>query len=211
MFNLVKTKIKIIMKKLLDSKPVAFILSHKAWGLLCISIIIIGLAALFAYHNLPNSFFEQDEWVSFERYIYAKQTGALSYIVHLFIPTFTNSHFTPLTSFFSFFNFLLLRINFEIYAYESIALHTLNAILVFIFFTLLTKKRSTALLGALFFTICAASYQAVTWMGTYIGTQVCTFFGLLSLITFLKYLSNKEKRFLYITLGLFIVDLLFKE
>ena len=102
-------------------------------------------------------------------------------------------------------------LNSSLYFVVSIILHIMVSITIYFFILMLVKKRLAAFLGSLFFALNSSHHQAITWIGTFEGTQLATLFGLLSLITILFYFKKGKKKFFYISLSLILIALLFKE
>lgn len=165
---------------------------------------VIFLIIIFGYWNLPNGFFEQDEWHSFGNYILLQSLSIIDFIKTVLINgPFT--HFTPLSLLtkMTFFNFFKLNANF--YFLISLFFHFLISIQVFVLITNLTKSKLKAFIGLLFFAVNASHFQAVTWLGTFEGVELSTFFGLLALN---KYLTNQNKIQIAFCI---LISLLFKE
>lgn len=121
-------------------------------------------------------------------------------------------HFGPLTTLFFLSQFLLFGLHFASYAYLSMFLQIINSLLVYFFVTRLTKEKIVGLLAGILFATWYISHQAVTWIAAYPGTQGATLFLLLSLIFFLKYQNEKNKRkYYYLSLGMLLISLGFKE
>ena len=166
--------------------------------------IIYLFFAFLAFGNLPNTFFQQDEWVILGNYIYW-QEAHLNWLQRLF--TYGQyTHLIPLSNIYSFVQFQLFQMQFYQYAISSIVFHFANSLLVFYFSNLLLKKKIPAFLAGYFFLINSISHQATTWIATASGTQGAVFFLLLCLIFFTKYLvdNSGRRKHLYISL-LFLV------
>lgn len=176
--------------------------------------VLIFLASLvaFVYRRLPLTFFQQDEWHSLGAYIAVRLEGNFSaWFSYLTSGSFFG-HFNPLVEFFNIVQFTLFGLNFAPYAYLSIFFHFINSLLVYFFVTRLTKNKVVGFLTGILFSTWGASYQAVTWIGTYAGTLGATLFLLLSLIFFLKYQDkNKLRKYYYLSLGMLLISLGFKE
>ena len=172
--------------------------------------LILFLIVILAYWNLPKTFFQQDEWLSFGKMIFYETTGGVGNV--LLVPfLFGKGHFTPLSYYQLYLEFKLFGLSFEPYVYVSIVTHIVNSLLLFYFVYLLLKNKFLAFCSALFFAVESISSQAVTWIGASPNTQGTVLFLLLSLIFIFKYLQNNQKRSYYIALVFFFVGLLFKE
>ncbi len=88
--------------------------------------------------------------------------------------------------------------------------HLLNSILVF-FLTIriFPNKSGAAFLVALLFAIHPMHIESVAWISSR-KDLIYTFFYLISLITYLEYLKNKQKKYLLITFGTAAISLLSK-
>lgn len=183
--------------------------TFKAHFLFC-SIIIFAI--LYTYWSLPQTYFQQDEWSSFGKRIYELSFSKFSFIAQFFSRGGLLGHITPLTSIFFLLQFIFWGLHFAPYAYLSMSFHAISSLLVYSFVVQLTKERIIGLLAGLFFATSYISHQAVTWIGTYPGTQGATLFLLLSLIFFLKYQDEKNRRkHYYLSLGMLLISLFFKE
>jgi len=174
--------------------------------ILCVYI----LTGFIVFQRLPFTFFQQDEWVLFGNFIYWDKAG-LSWFERLF--TYEHyGHLIPLSDFFSYWRFNLFKLHFLGYGIFSISIHIINAYLVYIFARSLLKNNMIAFISALLFLTSSTTHQTITWTVTTMGTAGSTFFVILSLIFFIKYVKEKERlRFLLLSLVLFLVALGFKE
>jgi Flp pilus assembly protein TadD len=92
----------------------------------------------------------------------------------------------------------------------NLEFHLLNIILVYQFFCKLTHNSNISLVISLVFAIHPMNVEAVTWISAR-STGMYSFFYLLSLISYLRYLeSENKKRYLVLTLGCFLLSLLSK-
>lgn len=178
-------------------------------------VILLGFIIaliIFAYWELPNTFFQQDEWQGFAENIYYQSLGVAGIFNH-FLPSDAISHFNPLSVLFGIIEFLLLYINFNLYAWQSIIVHILNACLVYYFVYNFLKSRKIAFIAALFFGVNSIPSQAVTWVATVSSYEIPTAFVILSLIFFNKFIVQKEhkKRNLLSSLTTLFISLLFHE
>ncbi len=96
------------------------------------------------------------------------------------------------------------------YILVNILLHVLNTVLVFYFVYMLSMRRiEVALLVALLFGVHPMHVESVSWISER-KDVLYTFFFMGGLITYLRYLDNKEMKFLLYTLGLFVLSVLSK-
>lgn len=173
-------------------------------------LFLILVLIAFTYRDFPNTFFQQDEWSTFGRFIYRQSVGFNEALGEfLFVPGM--AHFTPLTSLVHQWQFKLWGLNFAGYAYFSLFLHFLNSLLVFYFAWLLFQKKGLALISALLFSVNSISHQAVIWISASVGTQGSSFFLLLSLILLIHSFREKKNSFFIFSLVALSISLLFKE
>lgn len=175
--------------------------------------IIVAYLVLFAYWDLPKTFFQQDEWWTFGLYNRREGLGGLLFIFKDMILTSGKVHFTPFSELGFYLEYKLFGLDFPPYTFVSIFMHIINAALVYTFIKQVVKNKFIALLSCVFFAINSISHQAVSWVATSVNTEGMTFFTLLSLIFFMRYLQNKMKhqKFLFFSFFFIIVALLFKE
>jgi len=172
--------------------------------------LVIACAILYTYWALPRTYFQQDEWHSFGGCMHLLSLSKAVVFTNLFKGSLLG-HFTPLATLFFLFQFVLFGVNFAPYAYLIIFLHAINSLLVYFFVVRLTKERMIGLLTGILFATWYISHQAVTWISAY-SAQGAAFFLLLSLIFFLKYQNEKNRRkYYYLSLGMLLVSLGFKE
>lgn len=172
--------------------------------------VAIFASVYFAYWGLQNSYFQQDEWYIFSDYNFLLSIKGMSVFIGNFL---VNSlpHFAPLSLIFKMSLYRLFEFDAVPYFFVSIFIHFLVSSSVYLLIVKLTRKRFSALTGALFFAVNSSHHEAVTWIGTFEGTQFTVLFGSLSLFTSLIYLERRKRRFLFISLGLLLIALLFKE
>lgn len=173
------------------------------------ALAAIGLIVAVSYLGIFSGFFQQDEWLAFGRHILLSDMGARELLVSIFTPY--SAHYTPLTFLSINLLFSLFSLNYLGYAAVSIGLHIITVILVFYLARLLFKNDFFAFATATLFSISAAGYQATTWVVADIATHGATIFGLLSLIFILKFVSFPKISWLYLSIILLLISLLFKE
>jgi len=185
-------------------------MKHVKFFVILLLIGVIIASVLFAYWELPKTFFQQDEWIGFGIMIYQELKGGLENI--LISPILQGrGHFSPLIFYQNYLEFKFFGLSLEPYTYVSITTHIANSLLLFYFVYLLLKNKFLAFCSSLVFSINSVSSQAVTWMATSPITQGAVFFLLLSLILTLKYFKNNNKKNYYIGLAFFSVGILSKE
>lgn len=171
--------------------------------------ILIGVI-LFTYWHLSKVFFQQDEWYFFAYTILWQSRGSLAFFRNIFLP----GGFAHLTPFSHIFNLVLFNLFFpqtSPFAVISLILHLTNAFLVFYFVKKLTGDRFAGFVASLVFAVCATAQQSVSWFSAFTGAETSTFFLLLTLIFFWKFIQKHNWRFYWLSLGTLIVSLLFKE
>lgn len=168
------------------------------------------IITLLAYRKLFGGYFEQDEWHTFGRLIYALHLSGINFWRYIF-PGDLFVHFAPLavlTKYFIFTNFFLQA---KIYFIFSIVFHLSVSVAVYFLVRLIVKDKITSLLAALFFAVNGSHNQAVSWIGTFDGTQGACLFGVLSLIFLFLYINKKGYHTFILSLIFLLVALLFKE
>lgn len=173
-------------------------------------ILIYLFFALLAFGNLTHAFFQQDEWAIFGIYSYFDKVN-LGWFERLFTYG-QNTHMIPLSGLLSNFQYKIFGLDFASYAYFSIAIHTINAYLVYYLANLFFKKKLPAFIAGLIFLANFISSQAITWIATTSSTAGATLCTLLSLIFLTKFLLHKNnKKFIILSFIFLFLSLLFKE
>lgn len=172
--------------------------------------ILVSLI-LFAFWNLPKTFFQQDEWLGFGGYLYYEGSGGFMSILTNFVLGLSKVHFNPLTNLISYIQFKLFLLNFAPYAYSAIANQIVNAFLVWYLFYLILKNKNLSFLVALLFGVFSISHQGITWASANLSVQGALLFSLFSLIFFVKFIHKQNIKFVYISLFFLLIALLFKE
>lgn len=173
-------------------------------------ILIIVLIVLLAYWKLPNAFFEQDEWHTFGYLINTSSLSGLNFWRQI-IPGDLFVHFAPLALLTKAILFKIFFLQAKVYFLTSIIFHLSVSLTVYFFLKQVIKGRLASLAGAIFFAVNSSHNQAITWIGTYEGTQLACLFGLLSLIFLLAYLKDRISFKFILSLIFLLVALLFKE
>lgn len=167
--------------------------------------ILIIFFTLFTFWQLPQTFYQQDEWQSlghnmvlgisplfsinplFLFFDEVRPLGALLYIVILGFFKFTVAPSVIL----------------------GISLHIANSLLAYYLVIKLTKQKIIASIVALFLITNSVSHQAVTWVSA-IGTLPAITFILASLICYFKYLEKSNKKYIYLSFIFTIISIYFK-
>lgn len=167
------------------------------------------LSVLIVYHQLPYSFFQQDEWLSFGRRITFEGMGWTRLIREAFSPTV--GHFNPLN--FVTLNWLirLFGLNYAWYALVSLFLHSLAAILVFYLGLYLSKDYLFSFLSSLLFAVWDSSAQATTWVLADVGYHGATICSLVGIIMALKLTETHSFKYFIMSPMFLLFSVLFKE
>lgn len=168
-----------------------------------------GAMVIIFYLQILSGFFQQDEWLGFARQILLEEKDINAFLKEIFVPS--TVHYTPLTVLIINLLLSLFGLNYLGYAVVSVVLHTITVVLVFYLARSLFKNNYLALFCSLLFGVSAVGFQATSWVVADIGTHGATIFGLASLILFFNFLSSKKILWFYLTLGLLVLSLLFKE
>ena len=96
------------------------------------------------------------------------------------------------------------------YNLVNITLYALNAVLVFYFIQVLIKNRTLAFFAGLFFSLSAVGSDVVFWKCV-INALLCLCFYLLTLITYVHFRENGNKKFLLLSLGCYCIAMFSKE
>lgn len=170
-------------------------------------LVSLAIITLFTFWDLPRTFYQQDEWQTLGHNL-VEGVGNIASNVSVIQLFFARGR--PLSRvlyliFVGFFRFDLAPI-----AIFSITTHIFNSFLVFLLVKEILRKTSVAFLASLFFAVNSVSHQAITWAAA-VGTLPATSLILLSILSYFRFLKQKEKRWLYSSFGLAILSLFFKE
>ncbi len=181
--------------------------------LFLIPFAFIIVLTLFAYRDLPTTFFQQDEWWAFGKFIARELNGGIRSVILNPLLEAGKIHFNPLANIGFFVEYKLFKLSFSSYAYVSIVIHLANVFLVYYLGRLIIKNKFINFFIALLFALNSTSHQVVSWVASTINTQGMTFFTLLFICFFIKYLkgNSRNKNLLYISYFVAIISILFKE
>lgn len=182
----------------------------KNLGKAALLILITCIFAIFAYWYLPSTFFQQDEWSTFGRFIFLEATGS-PWDIFLYPFLMGKGHFIPFPFYQIFLELKLFGLSFAPFAYISILTHIANSLLLFYLAFLLTKNKIIAFFSSILFSVNSISAQSVIWLSASSNTQGALLFLLLSLIFILRYFKNGNRKNYYIGLAFFLIGLFFKE
>lgn len=123
--------------------------------------------------------------------------------------SFHGGEYQPLTLLSFAVNYQIFGLNPTVYHVQSLLMHILNIILVFILINRLTKNTEITVIITLFFAIHPMNVEAVSWIS---GRQnlLYSLFFLASLIFYQRYnTDNHKKKFYYLSLLMFFISSLF--
>ena len=168
-------------------------------------IAVLSLITILILFNLPNTFYQQDEWQTLGHNLadgigIFKSTNPLSFFL---------GESRPLTLlmnllFFGYYKFTIVPT-----AIFAILFQIINSSLVFYLVNKITKKRIIAFSASLFLIANSVSHQAVTWSSA-IGTLPAATFIIIAIIMYLKYLEKAEKKYLTASFISTVLSLYFK-
>lgn len=147
---------------------------------------LLTVSILVTYWILPKTFFQQDEWWAFGIFTEREQKGGIFQVFFESLFKSGRIHVNPLTELILYFEYTFFYMDFGWYAVVSIALHTVNALLVYTFTHMLINKRIVSFFAALLFATSSIAHQAVSWVATSINTQGSILFSLASAIFLMK-------------------------
>lgn len=175
--------------------------------LIIFSVILFAII-LVTYHQLSQTFYQQDEWIA---------------LGHIMTQTFPE-YFEPFSrtallggggrplsvplQYFLFGNFPFQAVPFVVFA---LVFHFLNSLLVFLLAKKMTKSIFIAIIAGIFFATSSVSHQAVSWIGASPTTLPSAFFVLLSLLSYFYFIENSKKYFLYLSIVSALISFFFKE
>lgn len=183
-----------------DSKKLLFV------GLILIATFITYLPALNSQKEFTN--WDDPDYVLQQNQIKSLEWSNISQMFNQ--QNYVSSNYHPLTMLSLAINYHFSKLNPEFYFLTNIIFHLLNTLLVFIFIYLLTKKKFwIALFSALFFGIHPMHVESVAWISER-KDVLYTFFFLISLISYIKYLNTKRIRFVLLCIIFFVMSCLSK-
>ena len=118
-------------------------------------------------------------------------------------------NFHPLTMLSYMVDFSISRLNPAGYHITNLLFHILNSLILFAFLSVLSKNRLVGFLAALLFAIHPLRVESVAWISER-KDVLYSFFLFLSLWSYVRFLENREQRFYFGSLVLFVLSLLAK-
>ncbi len=176
--------------------------------LILLSLLLLVIFVVF--WQLPNGFFEQDEWHTFGYIISLGPFSSMEFWRQAF-PANIIGHFTPLAMLLKLVIFQIFALNALIFFIVSISFHIIISILLYLLIFNLLKDKLASFLGAIFFAVNSSHHQAVTWIGTFDGTEGAVFLGILSLLFLFIYKNNRRLKYLFFLSLSILTAFLFKE
>src|SRR3989344_5691210 len=166
--------------------------------------LLIGLVFI-TYKDIWLIYFQADEWFWFKKIILFNRDGIrghLRLVSHHFVPLFSLS-MSAMHSLFGFDQYYYGLVNF--------ILQIINVVLVFTFVYLYSKKSLLAFLSGAIFATLHTPNQAVIWYGTSLMSLPAATLGLLSLCSCLLYVRLGQLRYIFLSMILILIGLLFYE
>ena len=171
-------------------------------------ICFIPFIIFYTYRGLFQTFFQQDEWLTFGYVLAGGIIANISQnsIVQLFAGT--NRIFGSVINnmVYKYFPFRM-----DILVWFSLVVHTLNTFLWYAVVLAVTKKRLIAFTSALFFAMNVTASQSVSWFASIFTTLPAAMFIFISILFFKRYIDTRKLRFLLFTQVFSIVAYFFKE
>jgi len=167
-------------------------------------ILLLVVMGFFVYvFNLNNGlFWDDDDWIVGNNYVHD-----FSHLKEIFTKDVL-SGFGLNSNYYRPFLLLTFAFNYAIsgtdpfgYHLLSNAFHVFNAILVFLIFLYVFRKKILAFLAAIFFLLSPLQVEAVSYISGR-GDPMSVFFMLLALAAFIRINADNSKKVLYWTLGL---------
>lgn len=183
----------------------SFILKFRSYY---VSFLLLLILILFAFKDLGNTFFQQDEWLGLgqiKAYGWESVTHGFNFIQLLF------GDGRPLTRILGVLLFANFGFNFNYFAFYSIILHFVSSVLVLLIARKLLRNKFASFVSAAFFSVNSVSHQGVSWFGASFGGLPSAVFILLSIYCILNYIDAGKTKYLYISFFAAIVSLYFKE
>ena len=173
-----------------------------------LAIILSTIVVLLGYWRAFFGFFQQDEWLAFNRHILLSHKDGVSLFADIFLPS--GPHYTPFSVLSINLLFRAFDLNYLGYFIVSMLLHLAVVFLVGKLARILLKDFKLSLAASVLFGLLASIYQATTWVVADIGTHGPTIFGLVCLIYFFKFLEGEKNAYIISIVSL-LISLLFKE
>lgn len=177
------------------------------WGII-IFCVVAFFCIFVVYRDLPNIFFQQDEWMSMGLVL---GRGILGGIAEKNLFSLLGGTERILGSLLNNSYYYFFGIRVFPFVVTGIIVHFANTILVFLLLRRITKNDWVAGASGLFFAVGHAHHQALTWIAANTTVLPSAFFSLSSLYLFIPGVQKDSKRFLLWPYILGIISFYFKE
>ena len=173
--------------------------------------IILILTFIAYYNSLKNNFISSWDDYPYVMDNFLIQSLSFQNIKLIFnTNTFVGANYHPITILSYAIDFSLFKLNPHAYHLENLIFHLLNVTLVYYLINLISNKKSVAIITSLLFAIHPMHVESVAWIAER-KDVLYTFFFLISLIFYTKYLIKKNNYlFLIISILTFILSLFSK-
>lgn len=175
--------------------------------ILFIYFLSITFLTIWVYRNHFQTFYQQDEWLAVG---FAIENGRDFLFKYPILQMLTGTGRIPGTAI----SILFLKLfPFQIWPFSlfAISMHILNSLLVFFIAYRVSKGLFIACIAGIFFTIASVSDQAVIWAGAITNVLPSTFFLLLSIFLYLRYISDKNNLLFWLSISSGIASYYFRE
>ncbi len=178
-----------------------------------VPIVLIAASIMLLYKDLPNTFFQQDEWWTFGNFIAREQKGGIGQVFIESMITGAKIHVNPIADLGMYAEYKTFGMNFSGYAIVGIILQVVNAILIYWLATLLFHRKLVGFFIAILFSLSSISHQSVSWISANIPAQGSIILSLLFAIFYLEYLMKKrrDQALLILAILFMFLTLLVKE
>ncbi|MBU0765449.1 MAG: glycosyltransferase family 39 protein, partial [Bacteroidetes bacterium] len=154
-------------------------------------LLIILIATTVLYHDILLYDFADLDEDQYLRYNMDVQNFSYQSIQNFFTTQHTG-HYLPATLLVYMFSFRLWGMDTFYFHLLCLVLHIINICLVYALINRLTKRLTTAVITALLFAVHPLQIESFAWIVS-VSTQLFTFFYLICLVTYLKYLESGRK------------------
>jgi len=176
----------------------------------CLLFSGISLLIFLVFYPVLNSYFVNDDL----RLIYISSPLSVNSISDFFTSSggWFAGLYRPIIRIIFYMEHSLYKLNPAGYHLTNVLFHTSVTIMVFYFTRILTDSGKAGSFAALIFAIHPLHTEAVTWISGR-GDLIFTFFYLLALLGFIKYISLERKKVIYLIVSAccFLLSLLSKE
>ena len=168
---------------------------------------VIALTIIIYSNSFDNEFTIADDDTNIVMNDHIKNFS-FSGFKHLFT-TYYQGDYRPLTYLSYAFIHRIFGLNPSAFFKSNLLLHLLNLSLVFVFIQMIARRFEVSIIVCLLFAIHPMHVESVTWLSAH-NDVLYAFFFLLSLITYIKYISRHKRNLLYLSVLLYIFSTLSK-